>query len=136
MTFPDFSPEFQFQTSRSGGPGGQNVNKVSSKVELRFDVPGSALLTDEQKQRVLKKLRNQITQDGVLLIVSQEHRSQLQNRQAVVRRFYELLERAFREPKPRKPTKPSAAAKAERLRSKRRTSENKARRGGNWTVED
>lgn len=129
MTFPDFSPEFQFQTSRSGGPGGQNVNKVSSKVELRFEVPTSALLTEEQKQRVLKKLRNQITQDGTLLIVSQQHRSQLQNKQAVVRKFYELLERAFREPKPRKPTQPSAGAKAERLNAKKKASQKKALRG-------
>lgn len=136
MTFPDFSPEFQFQTSRSGGPGGQNVNKVSSKVELRFEVPASALLTDEQKQRIRMKLRNQITQEGTLLIVSQQHRSQLQNKQAVIKKFYELLERAFREPKPRKPTKPSAGARAERLRSKRLDSQKKSQRGGSWQREE
>jgi len=81
LNIPDLSSEFQFLTSRSSGPGGQNVNKVNSKVELRFDIPNSSLLNDEQKEILLAKLATKITSDGILSVVSQRDRSQLANKE-------------------------------------------------------
>ena len=101
----DFYGEFTFITSRSGGAGGQNVNKVSTKVELRFHVDTSLLLTDEEKQLLNKKSESKITNEGFLQIVSQEERSQLKNKQLCVKKFYELLKKSLTKPKKRKPTK-------------------------------
>lgn len=124
----DFYGEFTFITSRSGGAGGQNVNKVSTKVELKFHVDSSLLLTDEEKQLVLRKLKNQITNEGFLQIVCQEERSQLKNKQLCVKKFYELLKKSLTKPKRRKPTKPTFGSVKKRLKSKKIISEKKAQR--------
>ncbi|PJJ53173.1 alternative ribosome rescue aminoacyl-tRNA hydrolase ArfB [Hymenobacter chitinivorans] len=124
-----FLPELQFQTSRSSGPGGQNVNKVESRVELRFHLGNSQLLTDEQKQTLLAKLASKLTTEGELLLTAQEDRSQLRNKEIVVQKFYDTLRKALHKPKPRKATKPSKGAVRQRLESKKKHGEKKANRG-------
>ncbi len=124
----DFSDEFTFQTSRSSGPGGQHANKTETRVTLRFNVTESKHLSDEQKERVLQKLANDITEDGELLISNQESRSQATNKENCIEHFYEMLEKALKKPKKRKPTKPSRAARKKRLEKKRQQSEKKSRR--------
>jgi ribosome-associated protein len=100
----DFLPELQFQASRSSGAGGQNVNKVSSKVELRFNVVNSQLLDESQKALILQKLKNQINSEGELIVVSQEDRSQLKNKTLVIKKFKALLVKALTVAPKRKPT--------------------------------
>lgn len=124
-----FLPELQFQTSRSSGPGGQNVNKVESRVELRFSIPASQLLTEEQKQTLLQKLASRLTTEGELLISAQEDRSQLRNKEIAVQKFYETLRKALHKPKVRKATKPSKGAVRQRLESKKKHGDKKANRG-------
>ena len=124
----DFSAELNYSASRSSGPGGQNVNKVSTKVELRFHVASSQLLTDAEKELLAGKLAARINLAGELLLVSQSERSQLKNRERVTEKFYDMIRRALTPRKRRKPTRPSLASKEERLEAKRRQSEKKARR--------
>lgn len=119
LNVPDLSAEIQFVTSRSGGPGGQNVNKVNSKVELRFDVRNSSLLSDEQKETLLIKLSGKISLEGVLSVVSQRERSQLANKEDAVSKFYSLISKALRPVKPRKRTKPTRSSVEKRLTGKR-----------------
>ena len=115
----DFQNEFQFAASRSGGPGGQNVNKVSSKVELRFNVMNSNLLDDREKQIIQEKLGSRINNEGELIMVSQSERSQLKNKEKVTERFYLLLNKALTPKKNRRPTSPTLGSKERRLESKR-----------------
>jgi ribosome-associated protein len=124
----DFTNEFSFITSRSGGPGGQNVNKVNSKVMLCFDVQNSALLTDEEKVLIREKLANRINSEGILQITSQAKRTQLGNKVVCIEKFYQLIEKALTVQKPRKRTKPSKAAIQKRLDDKKRQSEKKENR--------
>ncbi|HEY4590035.1 MAG TPA: alternative ribosome rescue aminoacyl-tRNA hydrolase ArfB [Thermoanaerobaculia bacterium] len=126
LAIPD--EEVTFATSRSGGPGGQNVNKLETRVTLRFDLAGSTALSEEQKARLRERLATRITKDGVLQVTSQRHRSQAANRDAAVERFVELVQEALREEVPRKRTRPSRAAKARRLDEKKRRSGKKRER--------
>ena len=127
-----FESEIWFKTSRSSGSGGQNVNKVSTKVELNFDVRNSKLLTDEQKQKISEKLFNRINKEGVLKITVQETRSQFENKEIALKKFRDLLALAFYKPKKRIRTKISKGAKEKRLQGKKKRSEIKKGRSGNW----
>jgi len=124
----DFSKEFIFSTSRSGGAGGQHVNKVETKVELRFNITDSKILSDEEKQTILTKLKNQINSKNELVLTSQTERSQMRNKQQVINKFYTLIKWALRKDKKRIPTKPSKAAVRRRLETKQKHSEKKALR--------
>lgn len=114
--------ELSFTASLSGGPGGQNVNKVSSRVTLWFDVVNSPSLSQEQKGLVLRRLENRIGKDGVLRVISQQTRSQAENRQLAIERFVELLQDALRQVPIRKKTRVSKGAKLRRLEEKKQRS--------------
>ena len=120
--------EIAFQASRSGGPGGQNVNKVATRVTLFFDVAGSPSLTEEQKARVGERLATRISKEGVLRVVSQRHRSQSANREEALERLVELLRWALSEEPPRKPTRPSREARRRRVEEKKRHGAKKRKR--------
>ncbi|MGH8887036.1 MAG: alternative ribosome rescue aminoacyl-tRNA hydrolase ArfB [Egibacteraceae bacterium] len=126
LTIPD--EELVFRFSRSSGPGGQHANTSDTRVELRFDVEGSQVLSEEQKARIRERLGNRVTADGVLVLTGDEHRSQTRNRDAVLARFTALLAEALQPQRPRKPTRRSRAAQQRRLEAKRQQAEKKARR--------
>jgi ribosome-associated protein len=121
--------ELRFRFSRSSGPGGQHVQKSSTRVELLFDVASSPSLTDEQRARVAERLSGYVDSAGVLHLVAQSERSQWRNREEVVERFQALMRKALRPRKRRRSTRPTAASKEKRLRKKRLRSETKRRRG-------
>ena len=130
MIFPerDFSSELTFSASRSSGAGGQNVNKVNTRVEVRLDINGSELLSAKEKEMVFARLGNRITSEGALILASQTERTQLANRRKAVERLNKLINAALVPVKKRKPTRPSRAAKEKRLTEKKVQSEKKARR--------
>ena len=129
--------ELEFIASRSGGPGGQNVNKVSSRITLRFDLDRTTALTAEQRERVRRKLSSRISKEGVLQISSQRTRSQDFNREDTVARFVELLRAALREEKARVKTRASRSSREERLKKKRiRTTVKQARVKGSREWDD
>jgi ribosome-associated protein len=120
--------ELQFEFSRSSGPGGQNVNKVETKVRLRFDLEGSVSLTEAQKTLARERLASRINRDGILSLSCQRHRSREANRQECIARFVALMADALEKPTVRKPTRISRAQKERRLENKQRRSEKKAMR--------
>jgi ribosome-associated protein len=120
--------ELVFKASRSGGPGGQNVNKVSTRVTLLFDMANSASLSKLQKEQLLKRLATRVDKNGVIRVVSQKFRTQKANREAAVRRLQELLREALKTPRARKKTKVPQWARQRRLEEKRQRSLLKQRR--------
>ncbi len=117
--------ELHYRFTRSGGPGGQHVNKTATQVELTFDVLHSPSLNPEQRARLIRALKKRIDHNGILHLVSHSTRSQLDNREDVTHRFVELLASALKPAKKRKPTKPSQAAKEKRLAAKKMRGESK-----------
>lgn len=121
-------PDLIYQFSRSGGAGGQNVNKVATKAELRFSVRDSALLTEEERATLVDKLANKLTTEGEIVLTHQTERTQLANKEKVTKKFLRLVKQAFMVEKPRRATRPSKAAVEERHTEKRQRGEIKANR--------
>lgn len=115
----NFENELIYSTSRSGGPGGQNVNKVSSKVELRFRLLSTFLFSESEKEIISKKLKNKINKEGELILVSQSERTQLLNKKVVTEKFYILVSKALTLPIKRRATRPTFASKVKRLEEKK-----------------
>lgn len=120
--------ETEYKAVRSSGAGGQNVNKVSSKVELHFMLTESQAFFEEEKQRIIKKLESRLTNSGELILQCDESRSQHRNKEIVTQRFLDFIKESLKKPKPRKKTKPSKAAKLKRLREKKKLSDKKTSR--------
>ncbi|AKP53898.1 alternative ribosome rescue aminoacyl-tRNA hydrolase ArfB [Cyclobacterium amurskyense] len=127
-----FNTELTFLASRSSGPGGQNVNKVNSRVTLFFNVPNSQYLSEEEKTKVFQKYGNRLGKDGTIQIDAQTSRSQIENKKIAIGKFYELMEKIFKRKKKRIATRPGKAAKERRLKAKRVRSEKKAMRNKNF----
>ncbi len=120
--------ELTFKAVRSSGPGGQNVNKVSSKVVLGFDLKNSLAITDDEKARLLDKLASKLTNENVLILNCDEDRSQLKNKEIVIKRFLEIIKKGLHVPKPRKPTKTPRSVIERRLKDKSSTADVKINR--------
>jgi ribosome-associated protein len=129
--------EFVYSTSRSSGPGGQNVNKVSTKVELRFSLRLTSQFSESEKEILFKILKNKINSEGELILVSQTERTQLANKNAVTWKFYNLVSKALTLPLKRKPTRPTLASMNKRLEKKKsRGSVKKLRKDAGTSTED
>lgn len=120
LSIPDDEIDFTF--TRSGGPGGQKVNKTSTRATLLFDVEASPSLTDAERARLRQRLATRISKDGMLRVVSQQYRTQTANRRAALERFVELLQEALKPRRKRKPTRVPSAVREERLKAKRHRS--------------
>lgn len=120
--------EISYDFVHASGPGGQNVNKVATAVQLRFDVRGSSSLPPDVQERLERLAGNRMTQEGVLILQAQQHRSQERNRRDVLERLVGLIQQAARQPKRRRRTRPTAASKRRRLEAKRHRAEIKRRR--------
>ncbi len=121
----NISREFNYSASRSSGPGGQNVNKVNTRVELRFNIQTSEFLNEQQKQILQSKLKNRINTDGELVLNSGSERSQWRNKSKVTEKFYQLLEKALTPTKKRVKTKPTATSRLKRMENKKKTAQKK-----------
>lgn len=117
--------ELNYKTSRSGGKGGQNVNKVETKVEITYNLYNSRVFSEEQKQKLSVKLKNKLNEEGELRIVSENFRTQLENKNGAVKKLISLLNQALKMDKKRKATKPTKAGKERRLDTKKRRGETK-----------
>lgn len=126
--------ELSFKTSRSGGKGGQNVNKVSSKVELNFDINRSGLFSNEQKELLTEKLSKRINSEGILQVITEEERSQYLNKERSVEKLMVLLSRALHRPKLRKATRPKKSAIEKRLKNKLVLSQKKISRNKGFEI--
>lgn len=115
----NFESEFVYSASRSSGPGGQNVNKVNTKVELRLKIHNSSLFSDPEKTLLFGKLKNRINSEGELILVSQAERTMMQNKAAVTEKFFELVSKALTKQKKRRATKPTHSSKIKRLDEKK-----------------
>jgi ribosome-associated protein len=111
--------EFVYSTSRSSGPGGQNINKLNTKVELRFNINKTILLSDEEKGMICRKLPNKINGEGELILIAQSERTQLMNKKIVAEKFYYLVSKALTSPPKRRSTRPTIASKIKRLQNKK-----------------
>ena len=129
MDKPQLLHELQFKAVRSSGAGGQHVNKVSSKIELIFDLENSIAFTESEKKRLRLKLGNRLTKENVLLLQCSESRSQHKNKELAIKRLFSLLENALKVPKKRRKTKPKRSSIEKRLNSKKKHAEKKVRRG-------
>jgi ribosome-associated protein len=126
--------EVEVSTSRSSGPGGQNVNKVNTRVSLTFHIGNSAVLTEEQKQLIHLKWATKISNEGYLQVHAQEKRSQLANKELAIKKLLELLTKAFTKKKKRKSTAPTRASKEKRLKGKKVRGEVKQQRSTKWSI--